>query len=141
MNHVEVVGGTKFQKDLAVKVVGWYLKKMLPRYRTLDITINLTKCMEKSGAYGYCMEGDNNRQFEIEVDKTLRLYDFVSTLTHELTHMKQYAKGEMKYLNDGRTRWKKKIYGDNTDYADQPWEKEAFRVEKQLALECFESVL
>lgn len=141
MNHVEVVGGTKFQKDLAVKVVGWYLKKMLPRYRTLDITINLTKCMKKSGAYGYCMEGDSNRQFEIEVDKTLRLYDFVSTLTHELTHMKQYAKGEMKYLNDGRTRWKKKIYSDNTDYADQPWEKEAFRVEKQLALECFESVL
>jgi hypothetical protein len=140
MNQVEIIGGTKSQKDLATKVVGWYLKKMLPRYRTLDITVRLTKCMEKSGAYGYCMEGDTNREFEIEIDKNLRLYDFVSTLTHELTHLKQYAKGEMKYLSDGRTRWKKKVYGD-ISYEDSPWEKEAFRVEKQLALECFEAVL
>ena len=140
MNQVEIIGGTKSQKDLVAKVVGWYIKKMLPRYRTLDITVRLTKCMEKSGAYGYCLEGDTNREFDIEVDKNLRLYDLVSTLTHELTHLKQYAKGEMKHLDDGRIRWKKTVYGDIA-YEDSPWEKEAFRVEKQLALECFEAVL
>jgi len=139
MNMIEVTGGTKLQRDLAIKVVEWYIKKILPRMRTLDITVNLTNCI-KYGAYGYCTEGDSNRDFEIEVDKTLRLYDFVSTLTHELTHMKQYARGEMKYMSDGRTRWKKKIYSD-ISYADSPWEKEAFRVEKQLALQCFEEVL
>ena len=139
MNMIEVTGGTKLQRDLAIKVVEWYIKKILPRMRTLDITVNLTNCI-KYGAYGYCTEGDSNRDFEIEVDKSLRLYDFVSTLTHELTHMKQYARGEMKYMPDGRTRWKKKIYSD-ISYADSPWEKEAFRVEKQLALQCFEEVL
>jgi len=139
MNMIEVTGGTKLQRDLAIKVVEWYIKKILPRMRTLDITVNLTNCI-KYGAYGYCTEGDSNRDFEIEVDKSLRLYDFVSTLTHELTHMKQYARGEMKYMSDGRTRWKKKIYSD-ISYADSPWEKEAFRVEKQLALQCFEEVL
>jgi hypothetical protein len=141
MNQVQIIGGTKSQKDLATKVVGWYLKKMLPRHRTLDITIKLTKCMEKSGAYGYCMEGDTNREFEIEVDKNLRLYDFVSTLTHELTHLKQYARKEMVHQDDGRIRWKKKVYPLNVSYEESPWEKEAFRIEKQLALECFESVL
>jgi len=139
MNTIEVTGGTKLQRDLATKVVEWYIKKILPRMRTLDITVNLTNCI-KNGAYGYCMEGDSNRDFEIEVDKSLRLYDFVSTLTHELTHMKQYARGEMKYMSDGRTRWKKKIYR-KISYADSPWEKEAFKVEKQLALQCFEEVL
>lgn len=112
----------------------------MPRFRTLDITVKMTNCMERDGVYGYCMEGDNNRQFEIEVDKNLRLYDLVSTLTHELTHMKQYARGEMKNLDDGRVRWKKKIFND-VSYEDSPWEKEAFRVEKELALLCFEEVL
>jgi hypothetical protein len=139
MNMIEITGGTKSQRDLATKVVEWYIKKMLPRFSTLDITVNLTNCM-KDGAYGYCMEGDSNRDFEIEIDKTLRLYDFVSTLTHELTHMKQYARGEMKHLTDGRIRWKKKVYAD-VAYEESPWEKEAFKVERQLALECFESVL
>ena len=47
----------------------------------------------------------------------------------------------MKQLDDGRTRWKKVIYSENTSYDDSPWEKEAFRVEKQLAMQCFEEVL
>jgi len=140
MNSIEVIGGTKERKELAGEVTAWYLKKVMPRMRTLDITIKLTKCYEK-GAYGYCMEGENNREFEIEVDKNLRLYDFVSTLCHELTHLKQYARGEMKQLDDGRIRWKKVIYSENTSYDDSPWEKEAFRVEKQLAMQCFEEVL
>ena len=141
MNELEIIGGTKAQKELVTKVVGWYLKKALPRVRTLDITVRLTKCMEKSGAYGYCLEGDSNRNFEIEIDKNLRLFDFVSTLLHELTHLKQYARKEMVFQPDGRTRWKKKVYPLTVSYEESPWEKEAFRNEKQLAIECFEAVL
>lgn len=141
MNELEIIGGTKAQKELVTKVVGWYLKKALPRVRTLDITVRLTKCMQKSGAYGYCLEGDSNRHFEIEIDKNLRLFDFVSTLLHELTHLKQYARKEMVFQPDGRTRWKKKVYPLTVSYEESPWEKEAFRNEKQLAIECFEAVL
>jgi len=140
MNSIDVIGGKRDRKELAQRVIAWYLKKMMPRYRTLEIDVKLTKCMT-NGAYGYCMMGDTNREFEIEIDKNLRLYDFVSTLCHELTHLKQYARGEMKQLDDGRIRWKKVIYSENTSYDDSPWEKEAFRVEKQLAMQCFEEVL
>lgn len=140
MNLVEVKGGTKVQKEMAAKVVYWYLKKMMPRFRTLDITVNLTKCMERDGAYGYCMEVDS-RSFEIEIDKNLRLFDFVSTLTHELTHLKQYVRKEMVALDGGNIRWKSKVYSPSTSYEESPWEKEAFRVEKELAMECFEAVL
>jgi hypothetical protein len=140
MNYVEIVGGTKAKTSLAEEVVYWYIRKMLSRFRTLDITVKLTNCLDKSGAYGYCTMLDK-RVFEIEVDKNLRLFDFVSTLTHEMTHLKQYARGELKPLNDGRTQWKRKIYSENTSYEDSPWEKEAFRVERQLAIECFEEVL
>lgn len=139
MNIVEINGGTKAQKQLAEKVVHWYIKKMLPRFRTLDITVQFSNCM-KRGAYGYCMQSDA-REYEIEIDRSLRLYDMVSTLTHELTHMKQYVRKEMVHLSDGSVRWKKKVVSSDTSYADLPWEKEAFRLEKQLALECFAEVL
>ena len=141
MNIVEISGGSKAKKELAEKVVSWYIKKMLPRTRTLDIQIKLTNCLAKNGAFGYCMMGEDHKEFEIEIDKDLRLYEFVSTLTHELTHLKQYYRKEMVQLDDGRTRWKKKIYSEDTSYEDSPWEKEAFKVEKELAIECFTAVL
>jgi hypothetical protein len=58
-----------------------------------------------------------------------------------MTHLKQYARSEMKQLDDGRIRWKKKVYPSDYDYDKSPWEKEAFRVETGLAFECFHQVL
>lgn len=141
MNYIEVKGGKKDKKELAEKVISWYLKKVMPRYKTLDITVSLTNCMDTSLAYGYCMRTENDRTFELEIDKNLRLFDFVSTICHEMTHLKQYARREMVQLDDGRTRWKKKIYPEGYDYSKSPWEKEAFRVENELAFQCFHEVL
>lgn len=140
MNYVEIIGGCKSKKVLAEKVTAWYLKKTMPQMRTLDITIKLTNCY-KNGAYGYCMEGENNREFEIEIDKNLRMYDFVTTLCHELTHLKQYARGEMKQYDRGLTSWKGEIYSENTPYDDKPWEIEAHSIQNKLALQCFEEAL
>ena len=141
MNEITFANGKRELRDLAEKVVFWYLKKTMPRMRTLDISIKFSNCMQNSNAYGYCLQTDDNRTFEIEIDRNLRLFDFVSTLCHELTHLKQYARGEMKQLDNGRIRWKKKVYPEGFDYNKSPWEKEAFRVETELALECFHQVL
>lgn len=140
MNYIEIVGGSKSKKELAEKVTVWYLKKVMPRMNTLDITIKLTKCYNK-GAYGYCMEGEHNREFEIEIDKNLEKYDFVSTLCHELTHLKQYARREMKQLDYGVTRWKQEYYSEDVAYDDKPWEIEAFAVQDKLAKQCIEEAL
>lgn len=140
MNYIEVKGGKKDRKELAEAVVSWYLKKVMPRYKTLDIQVKLSTCYDR-GAYGYCMELDDNRTFELEIDKNLRLFDFVSTICHEMTHLKQYARSEMKQLDDGRIRWKKVVYPSGYDYDKSPWEKEAFKVETELAMQCFAEVL
>jgi hypothetical protein len=44
-------------------------------------------------------------------------------------------------LDDGRIRWKKKVYNSNFKYENKPWEKEAFKVEAQLARDCFTEIL
>ena len=137
MNFVEVNGGNKVQREICHKVVSHMIKKLLPRFRTLDITVNLVNI--KSEAVGFCMEEDKNR-FEIEIDKKLSIKDMITALCHEMVHVKQYARNEM---NDGivkgRARWKSKMIPEDTNYWDLPWEKEAYRMEKKLADDVWEN--
>ena len=69
MNLVEVNGGNKTQREICHKVGAHMIKKLLPRFRTLDIQVNLVNI--KSDAIGFCMMQDTNRKFEIELDKKL----------------------------------------------------------------------
>ena len=78
MNFVEVNGGNKVQKEICHKVVSHMIKKLLPRFRTLDITVDLVKI--KSDAVGFCMMLDTNRNFNIELDKSLGIKDMVQAL-------------------------------------------------------------
>ena len=138
MNFVEVNGGNKVQKEICHKVVNHMIKKLLPRFRTLDITVDLVKI--KSDAVGFCMMLDTNRNFNIELDKGLGIKDMVQALCHEMVHVKQYARNEM---NDGivkgRARWKTKYIKMDTNYWDLPWEKEAYRLQDSLALKVWKS--
>jgi hypothetical protein len=53
-----------------------------------------------------------------------------------MVHIKQYVKGE---LGDFR-QWKSRKISDKTEYYDLPWEKEAYRLEERLAMECFKEL-
>lgn len=138
MNFVEVNGSNATKREICHKVVAHMIKKLLPRFRTLDIQVNLVTI--KSDAIGFCMMQDTNRKFEIELDKSIGIKDLVQALCHEMVHVKQYARSEM---NDGivkgRARWKTKFIPEDTNYWDLPWEKEAYRMEKKLADDVWEN--
>ena len=138
MNLIEVNGGNKTQREICQKVVHHMISKLLSRFRTLDITVDLVKI--KSDAIGFCMMLDTNRNFNIELDKNIGIKEMVQALCHEMVHVKQYARNEM---NDGivkgRARWKTKFIPEDTNYWDLPWEKEAYRMEKKLANSVWEN--
>jgi len=131
MNSVFVIGGRAKERELAEKVVGWSIKKLMPRMRTLNIVVSF----EKIDAYGYCMEEDTNREFTLTIQRGLPIQELIGTIVHEMIHVKQYARRELRNVN-GKTMWKTKDHS-NTDYFDAPWEKEAYRLEKPLTAECF----
>ena len=58
----------------------------------------------------------------------------LTVLAHEMVHVKQYAKGEMKdYIRMKSVKFQGKIYNDEEmDYWDHPWEIEAHGREKGL---------
>ena len=129
---LRVTGGTKYQREVAEKVVYWATKKLgIHRMRTLYVQAVLTKI---KNADGYCsMEDDEKRTFTIEVDKTLKLRQLIMTLIHEMVHVKQFARNEMTdYLVNGRYRWKSKTISQNTPYEKMPWEREALRLQEKL---------
>lgn len=55
-----------------------------------------------------------------------RLKEIGMTLAHELVHVKQLAKGQLKYTKTGANIWAGKRYSKSIAYLDRPWEVEAF---------------
>jgi len=106
--------------------------------KNIYLEIKLTKDLKKKEkAYGYCHIIDHSlarpREFMIELDASMK-YDFGDILTwlaHEMVHLKQFVRGELWDYETGRVQWKSREYG-KVDYDDQPWEKEAYRLEEKL---------
>jgi len=125
---IHVTGSTKDKRALAQKTVAWSIKKLgLNRMSSLSIDVILRKM--KKDEYGYCNIIESNRSFIIDINKNVSLKDFVSTIIHEMVHVKQFARNEMSAYG---MRWKTKTVSENTKYVDLPWEKEAYKLEAKL---------
>lgn len=133
---VSIIGGSKTQKKYAQSIVEYCASSLMPRMTTLDISLHLCK---PDGALGYCLETDDNRTFEIEIDKTQSLRDVLITICHEMVHVKQYARGELyESTLKGMHRWKGSWMKKDPDYWDQPWEIEAMGRELGLFVKWVE---
>lgn len=122
MNNIEVIGGKPRQRELVQSIAEYVIKKLMPRTTTLDIVIKLCTLHD---AQGYCLSYDK-RDFEIEVKRDLKLAELLKTVAHELVHVKQYAKGELKPGTVNAPVWEGRAVDLNkTNYWDCPWEIEA----------------
>ena len=143
-----IEGFRKHNKDLhgALKSGAMFYAEVLLGKRmakNIYLDIKLTKDLKKKeGAYGYCHIVDDSlakpREFMIELDASMR-YKFDQILTwlaHEMVHLKQFVRGELCDYETGRVQWKSRSFG-RVHYDDQPWEKEAYRLEDEL-YEMFE---
>ena len=110
--------------------------------RDIDIHIKFSIACG-GGVFGYANVGDEPDEFIVEVGKVVIDGEFrqqtpreiAATIAHELTHVKQYIRGE---LNAEMTKWKGQTVprgprgGMKIKYKDQPWEIEAFEMEEFL---------
>jgi hypothetical protein len=143
MSYVTVEGYRSHNKKLsktlyeAARFFGEYLLgKRMDKY--ISIEIKLTKGMKKKeGAYGFCHIIDDNlnkpREFCIELDASVKhsFVQIVTWLAHEMVHLKQFVRKELWDYETGQVQWKKRKYS-TVEYEDQPWEKEAYRLEDEL---------
>ena len=154
-NSLSITGGTQRQRDLAIQVACFCISELMPRVRTLDIQINLTKMIFEKDCFAECTPIDDGlgaatRVFEINIDH--RIYKpfskapvfpvedsyqmFVQTLCHEMVHIMQWVRGLLKdkmYPKKlgYRVLWKGKSY-KGVPYSKQPWERQAHAMENKL---------
>lgn len=66
------------------------------------------------------------------------LLEVALTLAHEMVHVRQLAKGQMKFLPNQNRIWMGKRYTSKTHYLDQPWEIDAFSRQEILLRRAIE---
>lgn len=132
---ITVTGGTKQQRKLVKEIADFCATKFMPRMKTLEVNIELKKLDD---AFGYCMS-ESNREFELEIAKNTDLRTLLTTVAHEMVHVKQYARGELfENVRLGMHRWQGKYLKKDPDYYDQPWEIEAHGREAGLFIQFVE---
>ena len=125
---VLVYGGTKKQRWLVEDIAWWFCEKYFKRFKSFNNEIDLCKIPEK--VQGWCMEIDKNCS-HIQIDKRLEGDDFITCVLHELVHVKQQFKGELKEMKGIEKMWKGEVY-IGIDYLNLPWEKEAYHMQEVL---------
>ena len=123
--------GYNYSKKRCASIVNWFLDTYLPRHK---IIVNVDqKGLLREGICGWVWADDCDhrpRDFEIEIHNRLDPKLYTETLLHELWHLYQHVRGDLKDKHQKRL-WKG-IDHSETDYEDQPWEKEAHGMEEKL---------
>lgn len=143
---ITIRGGSRALKADAQRCAEYAAVKLMGKRlaNNCDILIRL-KNKGMGDDYGTCIwEDDNNRprEFTIEVYANMRKRKIMETICHEMVHVKQFARGEMKDIMGGasKVRWNGNDYTrETTDYYDLPWEIEAHGRELGLFIRWIES--
>ena len=114
----------KKTQDFICDILYFGKEKLFPRHKNVFINI---KRVYNQGTVGDVFEYDD-REFHMRYDGTLSPSEIVTTLLHEMVHVKQYLKGEMPDQFEYKTM---------KEYYDLPHEKEAYIREEELTEEYY----
>lgn len=124
-------------KSLCKKALKFYANLLLGKRLSKNIKLFLVFEKLPNKINALCQWEDDNhncRSFIIILNKNLNKKTMLISLAHEMVHVKQYARGELKdYLRDDVVRWKRKIFRlSEVEYWTSPWEVEAYEKDKIL---------
>jgi len=126
----------RYLTTLLKSATKYYAQILMSPQLTKNLSIKITIDNLDKYVYAYCVPEELEtrlRSFEIQIRKT-RINKMLRLLAHEMVHVKQFAKNELKekYFKDGnKTLWHGRICNIES-YWDQPWEIEAFALEEEL---------
>lgn len=130
MYHIE---GRHAKKEIVEQYVVALMKALKINRFTQRIVIIQFKNILDGEAQGLC-QGDKEAAL-VQIGKSGQSFMMqMQALAHEMVHAKQFLRGEL--TGEGGFAWKGRK-ADGYDYENQPWEKEAYRLERELFLDCF----
>tara|TARA_E500000331_G_C16830936_1_gene529206 strand:- start:132 stop:557 length:426 start_codon:yes stop_codon:yes gene_type:complete len=132
MYTISIRSNYGFKKDIR-ETIEWFVDyHQLNRFK-IDFDV-VVRGMLREGCFGGCTVMDAQhrpRHFLIELHSGLDRYEFISTLMHELVHVKQWVL-KHKAQRYAKQLWHGKVIDRSTPYQDEPWEIEAYMTEGEL---------
>ena len=116
-------------KPYVEKAVLFFAKELIPNTRIRNNCQTVVRFNSNLKDFGSAtVSGTNSkkepRRFIIEVHPGIEARNILSTIAHEMVHIKQYIHGE---TNDQLSMWRgKKVDSDKVEYWIQPWEIDAY---------------
>jgi len=141
---IEFSRGSEKKREYAESICNFIADKLMPRLKDkIFISIEfVTGLSKRELIYGDCIWEDEDyrpREFTIRVDAGMDMRKTLVTIAHEMVHVKQYARDEMKQLfSVNKTRFKGEYVDSDTNYWDRPWEIEAHGRETGLFIQWAE---
>ena len=113
-----VIGGTKKERAAVTEAL-WFAKKYwLPNHRKLAVDVEITKHLDVDAD---CLEGDDEREYEIRVKRGLAYEDLVTAIFHEFVHVKQDVLKQFPMFTP-----------TDIPYLERPWEIEAYDEQEKM---------
>lgn len=135
---IQSVGTNKnVSRSEMIRAAHFFLEKLVGLRLTKNLDV-MIMCRDSEVFHGTADWIDRNlypREFEIMINRGLSKEDQLVALAHELVHVKQYARGELKEVLVGPTKlkWKGQFFlWEKDNYWDTPWEIEAREVAETL---------
>ena len=115
MQILTIEGGGKCQKEYTFDIASFAIKKLFPKIKKYDITINLGS--DKNDCFEWM-----DREYEVNINKLQTHDDFVTAIFHELVHVKQYIFKTMDNYS----------FKNYEEYLNNPAEIEAYKLQEEL---------
>lgn len=117
-------------KEHTVDLVEFALKELLPRHKNVFVDVVFDEELDE--LYGECV-WEEGREFTLRVNPNMP-DEIGYTIMHEMVHVKQYLRGELResFKPFHRRYWKGEEVPEEVGYAELPWEEEAARMEVEL---------
>lgn len=115
MIDLEIRGGRKSERKLLEDAFWFALKTLMPRKRKLEIEIVLKNIPDAEGWH----QAYDKYQHGIEIQKGQDVDNLLTTLFHEMVHVRQFERGE--FMDE-----------DNIPYWKKPSEKEAYKLQEEI---------
>ncbi len=123
------------KRELIYAVASLYAKILRIRESKYTLTIGTISGLAKADKMNGAVVLLENKHLLLTLDSRLSLEKLFQTLAHEMVHVKQYAKGQLKVVYPARGESYFTWFGKRhkKHYYDSPWELEAFSRERILA--------
>lgn len=133
------IKNTSKKYDHLDEAIYWALNELKIVDSKHVINVNVTKkALTEYKAHGFLTEIISSKGklklFEVLINPDQNKSELIKTLFHELVHVKQITKGELKFETERSSFWKGKLVHPNRFkiYKNIPWEKEAYDMEEKL---------